>query len=48
VWNCLADQYTYDKDDLLPEQAKAFFEANYPKLNSDQKHVFEWIKYISF
>ena len=44
VRNCLADQYTYDEDDLLPEQAKAFFEANYAKLNSDQKHVFERIK----
>ena len=46
VRNCLADQYTYDEDDLLPEQAKAFFEANYPKLNSDQKRVFERIKYL--
>ena len=46
VQNCLADQYTYDEDDLLPEQAKAFFEANYPKLNSDQKCVFERIKHL--
>ena len=28
----------------MPEEAKAFFDANYPKLNDDQKHVFDYIK----
>ena len=33
-----------DENDLSLERAKMFFEANYPLLNKDQKHVFEYIK----
>ena len=42
--NCLADHYIAEEDDFSPEKAKAFFEANYPKLNEDQEFVFEMIK----
>ena len=42
--NCLADHYIAEEDDFTPEKARAFFEANHPLLNEDQKFVFECIK----
>ena len=42
--NCLADHYIAEEDDFSIEKAKAFFETNYPKLNEDQRFVFECIK----
>jgi hypothetical protein len=44
--NCLMDNYIAEEEqeELLSEKAKAFFDANYPKLNDDQKHVFDYIK----
>ena len=44
IQNCLMDRYISEEEDLLPERAKAFFEANYPKLNADQKVVFDFIR----
>ena len=41
--NCLRDQYIADEEDFSPEQAKAFYEANHPKLNKDQRFVFDYI-----
>ena len=42
--NCLADHYIAEEDDFSPEKAKTFFEANYPKLNEDQRFVLEIIQ----
>ena len=41
--NCLQDQYIADEEDFSPEKAKAFFEANHPKFNKDQRFVFDCI-----
>ena len=41
--NCLRDQYIADEEDFSPEQARAFYEANHPKLNEGQKYVFDVI-----
>ena len=41
--NCLRDQYIADEEDFSPKQAKAFYEANHPKLNEDQRFVFDYI-----
>jgi hypothetical protein len=42
--NCLADHYIAKEDDFSPEKAKAFFEANYPKLNEDQRFVLKIVQ----
>ena len=42
--NCLLDRYIAEEEDFLPEKAKAFFDANYPKLNEDQRGVFHYIR----
>jgi hypothetical protein len=44
IQNCLMDHYVAEEEDLLPEKARAFFEANYPKLNTDQKRAFDFIR----
>jgi len=44
VQNCLSDHYIAEGDDFSPKKAKTFFELNYPKLNKDQKFVFDSIK----
>ena len=44
IQNCLMDHYIAEEDDLSPEKARAFFEANHPKLNKDQQKVFSVIK----
>ena len=36
--------YVTEEDDLSPEQAKIFFDANIGKLNLNQKYVFDTIK----
>jgi hypothetical protein len=43
IQNCLMDSYVATKEDLSPEKAKLYFEANH-KLNQDQKFVFDYIK----
>ena len=37
IQNCLMDCYVANEDDLLPERAKLYLEANHNKLNQDQK-----------
>ena len=40
IQNLLMDAYVSKEDDLLPEVAKEFFEANHQKLNKNQNYVF--------
>ena len=42
--NIFMQSYVTEEDDLSPEQAKIFFDANIGKLNLDQKNVFDTIK----
>ena len=44
IQNYLMDHYIAEEDNFLPEKAKAFFKANHPKLNKDQKEVLEFIR----
>ena len=44
IQNLLMDAYVSKEDDLLPEVAKEFFEANHQKLNQNQNYVFQRIK----
>ena len=37
-------EYVSNEDDFLPEVAKQFYEANFKKMNSNQKQVFQRIK----
>ncbi|KAL7532029.1 hypothetical protein ACHAWF_004001, partial [Thalassiosira exigua] len=38
------DQYIAEEEDLSPKTARAFYVANHPKLNEDQRKVFDFIK----
>lgn len=44
IQNCLADRYMAEEDDFTPEKAQAFYEANFSKLNKDQRAVFDYMK----
>ena len=44
IQNCLMDYYIANEEGLLPEKAKLYFEANYEKLNKDQRVVFDYMK----
>ena len=44
IQNCLMDCYVANEEDLSPETATLYFEANHNKLNRDQKKVFDYIK----
>ena len=44
IQNCLTDCYVATEEDLSPEKAKIYFEANHNKLNQDQRKVFDYIK----
>ena len=39
IQNCLMDCYVANEEGLLPERATLYFEANYNKLNQDQKGI---------
>ena len=43
VKKALADEYVADDEEMTPQKAKIFFEANYPKLNAGQKEVFRYV-----
>ena len=43
IQNCFMDYYVASEDDFTPEKAKAFFEANHPKLNQDHRNVFNFL-----
>ena len=38
------DCYVANKEDLSPERARLYFEANHNKLSQDQKKAFDYIK----
>ena len=44
IQNCRVDKYILEGEDLSPDKAKLYFEANFSKLNKDQRKVFEYIK----
>ena len=44
IQNCRVDKYISEGEDLSPDKAKLYFEANFSKLNKDQRKVFEYIK----
>ena len=46
VQNTLLEEYVSKEDDFLPEVAKEFYDANFKKMNSNQKEVFERIKQL--
>ena len=44
IQNCRVDKYIAEEEDFSPDKAKLYFEANFSKLNKDQRKVFEYIK----
>ena len=44
IQNCRVDKYISEEEDFSPDKAKLYFEANFSKLNKDQRKAFEYIK----